>query len=251
VSHARPAALPPAPAALRSPRRRPGRLAIVLLAVFGLAGVAGGGTGLYLELTRGATRAEVAAALREETVTRWQRLPSGTIFPATVSYATNAGLVVEAHRVGIAPTAPCAAALDPAAAKVFRPQGCRVVLRATFIDSSGTVASTIGVAVMPSTSAAATAARDFGRTSPRAGVMAVAFPGTPARLFRNTQRVWFYATAVGPYVVLATAGYTSGPYRHRVISPAVFSGLGVDFGSQATAALARAAKPCQGEDIRC
>ena len=243
--------MPSASSALRSPRRRPGRLAIVWLAVFGLAAVAGGGTGLYLELTRSATQAEVAAAVREEIATRWQRLPSGTIFPATVSYATNAGLVVEAHRVGIAPTAPCAAALDPAAASVFGPRGCRVVLRATFVDSSGTVASTVGVAVMPSTSAAATAARDFGRTSPRAGVMAVAFPGTPARLFHNAQRVWFYATAVGPYVVLATAGYTSGPYRHRAVSPAVFSGLGVDFGRQVTAALARAAKPCQGEDIRC
>jgi len=219
--------------------------------VFGLAGVAGGGTGLYLELTRGATRPEVAAALREEIATRWQRLPSGTIFPATVSYATNAGLVVKAHRVGIAPAAPCAAALDPAAVKVFRPQGCRVVLRAAYVDSSSAVVSTVGVAVMPSTSAAATAVRVFERTSPRAGVMAVAFPGTPARLFRNAQRVWFYATAVGPYAVLATAGYTSGPYRHRVVSPGVFSGLGVDFGSQVTTALARAADPCQGEDIRC
>ncbi|MBO0817896.1 MAG: hypothetical protein J2P30_22415 [Actinobacteria bacterium] len=243
--------MPSAPAAPLSPHRRPGRLAIVLLAAFGLVGVAAGGTGLYLELTRGATRAEVAAALREEIATRWQRLPSGTIFPATVSYPTNAGLVVEAHRVGIAPTAPCASALDPAVVKVFRPQGCRVVLRATFVDSSSTVVSTVGVAVMPSTSAAATAAGDLGRTSVRGGVMAVAFPGTPARLFGNNQRVWFYATAVGPYVVLATAGYTSGPYRHRVISPGAFSGLGVDFGSQVTAALARAAKPCQGEDIRC
>lgn len=250
MSHARPG-VPSASAAPRSPRRPPGRLAIVLLAVFGLAAVASGGTVLYLELTRGATQAEVAAAVREDIATRWQRLPSGTIFPATVSYTTNAGLVVEAHRVGIAPTAPCAAALDPATAKVFRRQGCRAVLRATFVDFSGTVVSTVGVAVMPSTSAAASVAGDLQRTSAHAGVTAVAFPGTPARLFSNAQRVWFYATPVGPYVVLATAGYTSGPYRHRAVPASLFSGLGVDFGTQATAALARATNPCQGEDIRC
>jgi hypothetical protein len=232
-------------------RRRGRRLAAALLILLALGGVAGGGTGLYLELTRGATRAEAAAAGRAEIASRWRRLPSGKIFPATVHYLSAAGFSATARRVGIAPAAPCAVALDAAVARVFNRQGCLGVLRATYVDTSGVEASTVGIAVLPSAAAAASAAKEFAPKLRHAGVKAAAFPGTVTRLFKDAQRVWFDATAAGPYVFFSTAGYTNDPYGGRPATLTTFSGLGTGLSAQETTVLTKAGNPCQREDIRC
>src|SRR5579859_6391899 len=89
---------------------RPSRRRTVLLAtllVLGLGLTAGAATGLTLELTRHATDAEISAATQAELGSRWQRLPAGTIFPATVSYSDSQGNSVTAARIGIAPASSC------------------------------------------------------------------------------------------------------------------------------------------------
>jgi hypothetical protein len=71
------------------PVRGPGwqrRLAILAVALVGIAGLAGGGPALHAELTRHATASEVAAAGRTEIATRWRRWPAGQIFPAAAGF---------------------------------------------------------------------------------------------------------------------------------------------------------------------
>ncbi len=104
----------PVTAAPAERRRRPRRLgrgvALTLLVAAGLAGIGGGGAGLALELTRSATKAEVAAALQTEIAVRWQRLAAGKIFPEAVGYSTSdEGAPMTARLVGIAPPASCCA----------------------------------------------------------------------------------------------------------------------------------------------
>jgi hypothetical protein len=115
---------------------------LVVLSLAGVAGLAIGGFALHAELTRPATAAEAAAAGRAEIATRWQRLPAGRLFPATISYLSAGRQQTTARRVGIAPAASCAAALDPAVAAIFRARGCRAVLRASYTDSSGSLTVT-------------------------------------------------------------------------------------------------------------
>jgi len=237
---------PPAPPARR--RRWPGRLLLILLLVAGLAGVGGGGTAVFIELTRPPTRAEVTAAGQAEVASRWQRLPAGRLFAATISYLTTDATATSAARVGIAPEASCAAALDASIRSLFRRYGCSAVLRATYLDASGTVAGTVGVAIMRSPAAAAAVAE---RVPPSAGLRAVPFPGTRAALFGNRDRgLPLDVRAEGPYVLLWAGGATDG--RPAADLPASVS---VDMGSgivaRETDILTGGPQPCARKDIRC
>jgi hypothetical protein len=224
-------------------------LIVVLLVAAGLAGLGGGGTALYLELTRAPTRAEIGAAGTAEIASRWQRLPAGQIFPATIRYLSPEGIHTNAVRAGIAPAASCATALDHAAATALRRYGCRTVLRATYLDQSGTLAATVGVAVMPGPDAAE---RSVGNISTRrAGVRAVRFPATQAGLFGDTQRARFSVQAIGPYVFFYAAGFADGRRGRAVRSAAAPEDLGngVEIGVITT--LTAGGKPCTRKDIRC
>ncbi|MGE5135078.1 MAG: hypothetical protein ACM32E_19485 [Gemmatimonadota bacterium] len=233
------------------PARRPGwpgRLLLILLLVAGLAGVGGGGTGLFIELTRQPTRAEVTAAGQAEVASRWQRLPAGQLFPATISYITSDATATSAARVGIAPEASCAAALDAGIRGLFQRYGCSGVLRATYLDASGTVAGTVGVAIMRSPAAAAAVAE---RVPPGAGLRAVPFPGTRAALFGSQDRgLPLDVRAEGPYVLLWAGGATDG--RPAADLPA---GVSVDMGSgivaRETDILTGRPRPCARKDVRC
>ena len=129
------------------PQRRNRRRLVALstLIVLGLAAMGGAGATLALELTRHATKAEASAAGEQELASRWQRLSAGQIFPRTVSYPTAMGWEATASLVGIAPAASCAAAFDPAAARALARAGCVTALRATYVDTSGTVFATVSV----------------------------------------------------------------------------------------------------------
>jgi hypothetical protein len=238
-------------------RRRPARgIAIAVLLVLGVAGVGGGGAALAHELTRGPTKAEMAAAVQQETASRWQRLTAGKIFPATLSYSTSDfDITMTARRVGIAPAASCAAALDPAVSALLRRFGCVTVLRATYVDESGTLAVTVGVAVMTST-AAANGATGIGDTSPPGlvgGVRTFSLPGTVADLFGNAQRRAFSVIGAnqGPYIFFWAAGYTDG----RVSGSATATPGLVDLGDGVMLGVKAAFAPhggaCQMKDIRC
>lgn len=228
------------------------RLTVVLLILAGLAGVGGGGAGLVLELTRHATHAEAVAALREEIATRWRRLPAGQIFKPAVTYNTSAGITAVARRVGIAPAAPCASAGDPEVMHALVSQGCVTVLRATYVDQSGTLASTEGIAVMPSSGAAAKALAAFHfATGQHRGVNAVPFPGTLTHLFGNKQRSWFGITSSGPYVFLSAGGYTSARSGGRNRKYSAFDDLSNGVVDTEMGTLTNAGDPCRHQDIRC
>lgn len=222
----------------------------VLLIVLGLAGIAGGGVALYLELTRSATPAEVAAAGSAEVASRWTRLTAGQIFPATVGYLTSDGVQTTAYRTGIAPGSSCTAALDPAVAAVVRRHGCRTVLRATYLDASGTLAVTVGVVVMQSPRAAQLADATVTTDQPDAGVRAATFAGTTAGQFGDAQRGWFQAMTRGPYVFLSAAGYADGRpgAKTDVTGPA---DLGMGVLEHVAGTLSAGGPPCQRKDVKC
>lgn len=98
-------------------------------------------------------------------------------------------------RAGIARPAACARAADPAVAQVLTRAGCVTVLRAAYVDASGTEVVTVGVAVMRNTAAATQASQAVG--SDGIGVDAYPVPGTAASRFGNAQ-VGVPAPVAGP-----------------------------------------------------
>ena len=105
---------------------------------------------------------------------RWQTMPAGRIFPASVSYQLSANVLkdtvplsLDALRVSIAPQeSTCAKAVTSAsAAAALRRNGCEAVLRATYVDATRSYVMTVGVAVLPNAAAATSA--DGGMITPR------------------------------------------------------------------------------------
>jgi hypothetical protein len=246
-----PVAAPPAapPARVRRPRWRTPLLIVLVLA--GVAGLAVGGFALHKELTRPATAAEAAAAGRAEIATRWQRLPAGQLFPATISYLSPGKRPTTALRVSIAPATSCTAGLDPAAAGILRAHGCRTMLRATYTDRSGALAVTVGIAVLPSTAAAQSAVSSLTIQPGHPGVRAVSFPGTLVSGYGDAQRGWLHAaTGNGPYAFFYAAGFADG--RHgtdNLTSEPQRLGSGVL--TRLIAVLTGGGPPCSRADIRC
>jgi hypothetical protein len=244
---AAPVAAPPA----RPHRPRWHTPLLVVLVLAGVGGLAAGGFALHAELSRKATAAEAAAAGREEIATRLQRLPAGRLFPATISYLSTGKQQVSAVRVGIAPAASCAAALDPAAAAIFRARGCRTVLRASYTDASGSLTVTVGIVVMRSTAAAQNAVSDLAIQPGHAGVRAVSFPGTLAARYGDAQRGWFHAEpGNGPYAFLYAAGFTDGRRGSDGLTTEP-SHLGSGVLSRLITVLTASGPPCTRLDIQC
>jgi hypothetical protein len=149
---------------------------------------------------------------------RWRTWPAGRIFPASIPYrlpsaGLDSGAMVRlvARRVGIAPQASCRAATDVAAARVLARHGCQAMLRATYQDSTGTFAVTVGIAVLPGLSQASSSGHQLPRSS---GVRAVRFGHTLVAGFGDAARQMSSATAAGPYLIMSTVGYADG--RHHV-----------------------------------
>jgi len=168
-----------------------------------------------------------------EMARRWRATPAGKIFPADASYqpsgfALNAASkpALTAHRLGIARQASCAAATDAAAGRVLDRLGCKVVLRATYADSTSSMILTVGVAVLPGGATARAAVRDLaaagigrgGKLPP--GLRPAAFPGTLAARFGDRQRQLNWDVSTGPYLIMSTVGYADGRPRVRVASDA-------------------------------
>lgn len=245
---------PPPPNAAR-PARRAGRvIALAALIVVGVAGIGAGGTFLTRELTRGPTSAEKAAAIQQEIASRWRRYPAGKIFTPTIGYSTSDfGANFNATLVGIAEPVSCSAALDPGVANPLVKDGCVTVLRATYLDPSGTEATTVGVLVMKSTSAADLAIADANSLPPSAGVRTFPLSGTLADQFGDAQRQFFSSLSnIGPYVFMSVAGYTDG----RVVdsaatSPDSLSDLGNGVIVSMQSVLSYHVNACAMKDIRC
>jgi hypothetical protein len=173
--------------------------------------------------TRKFTPVQQQQIMAWEVASRWRELPAGTIFPAGATYSPpevlqdGGSLTLTTRRLGIARQAECRQAADAAAAAVLARDGCEAILRATYVDGTGTYLVTVGVAAFPGSVQASAAQQSL--TSPQLsdagasdvvapGVRAATFAGTPASRFTDARRQLSGSVSEGPYVVLYTVGYT-------------------------------------------
>jgi len=200
-------------------------VALIALAV-GLAGFAVSAAGLAIGLLpRQFTAAQRLQIENWEIAARWRQLTAGQIFPASVAYRLPstvlqdaAPLNLDARRIGIAPPSGCGTGITTAAAAaVLRREGCRAVLRATYVDATWSYVMTVGVAVLPSDAAAKkaylslsqprlTAARSAGAGRLDAGILVVRYHGTAAAMYDYSRQI-SASLAKGPYLVMYAAGY--------------------------------------------
>jgi len=205
------------------------RAAAVIVLILGLAGFAVSAFGMATQLLpRHFTASEQRQIGAWEVIRRWQTMPAGHIFPASVSYQLSARVLkdtvplnLDALRVSIAPQeSDCAKAVTSApAAAALRRNGCKAVLRATYVDATRSFVMTVGVAVLPNAAAATSAGS--GLTTPRlavarqasaqgrlpAGVLVVRFHGAGAGRYDYNRQISASFTA-GPYLVMYAAGYS-------------------------------------------
>jgi hypothetical protein len=222
-----------APSSHASAGRTRWRLGLIAAAlILGLCGLAASTAGVVSQiLPRRFSPAQQRQIMAWEMSRRWRTRPAGKIFPAAVSYqlpgvALNSGsnLPLIARRLGIARQAACAAATDPAAARVLGRLGCSAVLRATYADSTSSIVVTVGVAVLPGSAQARAAVRELsaatgaGQLLP--GLRPAAFPGTLAAGFGDRQRQLNADVSAGPYLIMSAAGYADGRPRVRVSTDA-------------------------------
>ena len=212
------------------------RAAAILALILGLVGFVVSMTAVAIQLLpRQFTAGQQRQIEAWEVMRRWQTIPAGQIFPASISYQLSpqvlqdtAPLDLNALRVSIAPQqSDCAKAVTSAAVgAVLRRNGCEVVLRATYVDATRSYVMTVGVAVLPTEAAAASAgsglsqarlavAHAVGVSRLPAGVMVVRFRGTAARLYDYNRQISDSFTA-GPYVVMYAAGYSDNRPRVSV-----------------------------------
>ncbi len=210
------------------------RAAAIIALILGLVGFAASMTGVAIQLLpRQFTAGQQRQIETWEVMRRWQTMPAGQIFPASVSYQLSAydlqdaaPLDLDALRVSIAPQqSDCAKAVTSAAVgAVLRKDGCEAVLRATYVDATRSYVMTVGVAVLPTEAAAASAGSSLSQTRLAAardavgvgrlpaGVLVVRFRGADARLYDYNRQISASFTA-GPYVVMYAAGYSDSRPR--------------------------------------
>ncbi|MFB9882365.1 hypothetical protein ACFFMN_30960 [Planobispora siamensis] len=178
--------------------------------------VLSGSVGLLRETAaRPLTAAEQNLYVQEDIARRWHTWPTTLVFPGELEYIGLGRTQQYARRVGIAPEIPCRAGTDAAVGAILSENGCRTLLRATYVDQTSTFAITVGVAVMEDADKRRAATGQLA-TDDRVGVRPVAFPGTATELFGAAQRQRNAWVGVGPYIVFSTAGYTDGRTREAV-----------------------------------
>ena len=221
------------------PRRgvRGRRAAALTVLVLGLAGLVISVYGMAIQLLpRQFSAAQRQQIANWEIASRWQQLSAGQIFPASVPYQLSdtvlqdaTPLDLNAQRIGIAPQSGCGADVTTsAAAAVLRRDGCRAVLRATYVDSTWSYVMTVGVAVLPSHTAAAKASQSLAQ--PRltaadnaetgrvpAGIQVIRYRGTAAAMFDYSRQI-SASFAKGPYLVMYAVGYADSRPRVPVAS---------------------------------
>lgn len=213
-----------APLGPRPGRRRARRVVAVVVVVIALGGlaVAAGGVAVAL-LPRRFTATQQHQIRAWQVSARWRDWPAARIFPEEVGYRLPAdalysarNLTLRARRLAIARQSTCAAAASPATLRVLDRGGCRAVLRATYEDSTSSLVATIGIAVLASKAATASAARALGAASNGTTSFLIrpfAVPGTSAEDFSSAYRQLSWDSPAGPYLILLTVGYASGRPR--------------------------------------
>jgi len=245
---------------LPRPKARPWAL-VAVLALSGILAITAGGVAIGADLTRTPTEDEITTAGRKELAVRWRALGAGEIFPARADTRAYSPIqrfpvpTVTALRVGIAPKAACAAGCDRRLAAILVEHGCRAALRATYVDGSRTMLTTLGVAVMPDAERAIAVETEF-NASPGVrrgqGVRTVAFPGTIAAGFQDSLRQEFTWDANGtPYLFFSSSGWITD--RATPVDPVpdetfAFARTALD---QVQLRFADTTEPCKRPGVRC
>ena len=198
--------------------------AAVAALVLGVAGLAVALTGIALQLLPRQFSAEQRQQITDwEVGKRWRTMSAGAIFPASLQYAgpstLSDDLKLTADRIGIARQASCAAATDPAAVgAVLARHGCEAMLRATYVDGTGSYVITVGVAAMPGSAQVKAAQQELAGVGGRngAGVRTVPVAGSLAAAFTDARRQLSASMRAGPYLVFYTIGYTDDRPRQPV-----------------------------------
>nr|WP_199566528.1 hypothetical protein [Streptomyces corynorhini] len=198
--------------------RHPGRTAAALVCgVLGLGLIGGAATGTWLTGDSAAepvTTDNFAAAR-----SLWHSVPVDTLFPRTLDGdgAGPGGADRDWTRVGVAPDGDCSTALDPLLLKTVGPVGCERVLRATYVDSTSSSVTTVGLVFTEADAAAMDALRTRFRSERldrRADLMPRAFPvkDTPAAAFGDRQRASWSVNVLtdAPVVVYGVSGFADG-----------------------------------------
>ena len=201
------------------------RAAAILALLLGLVGFAVSMTGVAIQLLpRQFTAGQQRQIEAWEVMRRWQTMPAGQIFPASVSYQLSAQVLqdaapldLDALRVSIAPQeSDCAKAVTSAAVgAVLRRNGCEAVLRATYVDATRSYVMTVGVAVLPTEAAAVTPVADCPRRGwPRRAMRSALAGCRPAS--------WWSGSAARPPGCTTTTGRSppaSRPARTSSCTP--------------------------------
>jgi len=206
-----------APPPSRARRVRWHRLILVIGVLAGLAGLAlSAGAAAVQFMPRSFSPAQRQQIMSWEVAKRWRSWPAGRIFPAAIGYqlpgsafGEGSPLPLRAERVGIARQASCRDATARPASRALAQRGCLAVLRATYQDTTQTLAVTVGVAVLPSSAARAAAALHRDGAS-QTWLRAVSFRRTTTAHFAGPGHKVGWSGAEGPYLVLATVGYADG-----------------------------------------
>jgi hypothetical protein len=212
---------------LTPPRRGRGVAALFgLLLAAGLCGLAVSAFGIAHQLLpRQFTVAQQRQIMTWQMTRRWRAEPAAQIFPLTVRYDLPAyaldssdGLVLAAHRLGIATRTSCAAGLTAKAARILIGHGCSAVLRASYVDASGSLVATVAVAVLPDAAAARMATQELtgGPGKNPALVRSLRVARTAAAHFGNAQRQLSRTVYGGSYVIMTTVGFADSRHKVRV-----------------------------------
>jgi hypothetical protein len=216
----------------RARRRRP--LLALIFALAGLCGLAVAGFGISGQLKpRQFTASQQRKIDAWEMARRWRTTPAAQIFPALVSYRVGGGvlgssgaLALTARRLEIAPQLSCAAAagVRPQALALLERGGCQALLRATYVDATGSLVVTVAVSVLKGQQSATAVARYLsghdatgqGHATRQPVLDPFQVAGTAAAVFGVRQRQLSWIVGAGPYLVIATVGYADGRPRVHV-----------------------------------
>jgi hypothetical protein len=201
-------------------------VAFVTLLIAGLCGLGVAAVGAAHQLLpRQFTAVQQRQIATWEMTRRWRALSAGKIFPVAVSYQLAGaafyglqGLKLSARRVIIASSTTCTSSMSAAAAKILAHDGCAAVLRATYVDASGSLVATVGVAVLPDSGAARAVVSALRHDASAEPLRALKATGTLADKFRDPQRQLSRVADAGPYVVFSTAGFADGRRQVKISS---------------------------------
>lgn len=205
--------VPPIPGAAPSARRRGRVVAAAVCLVLGVGLLGGAAAGSWLSGGSGGADAHAGYTAARE---MWHNTPVDTLFPPTIngSGAGPGGADRVWTRIGVAPDAGCAGALDPLLLKVLQPVGCVRLLRATYTDAASSAVTTVGLVFTEADADAMGALRtrfsdeslgDRDDLMPRPYAVA----GTPAARFGDKQRASWTVRVLtdAPVVVYSVTGF--------------------------------------------